>query len=145
MNPRQLRRESQHFCSLLEDGRAKYAKGRNYDAVEKLRKALAVGAKKLPRFDDNSLVKAHALLELGLEPPFTYVLNTLVSLLREAGINTQDLEKLTLRQLSRMAVQSHYPMDATPASELFDQEDADQALTTAKQVLSIIQALDQQA
>lgn len=66
MNPRQLRRESQHFCSLLEDGRAKYAKGRNYDAVEKLRKALAVGAKKLPRFDDNSLVKAHALLELGL-------------------------------------------------------------------------------
>ena len=86
-----------------------------------------------------------ALLELGLEPPFTYVLNTLVSLLREAGINTQDLEKLTLRQLSRMAVQSHYPMDATPASELFDQEDADQALTTAKQVLSIIQALDQQA
>ena len=41
MNPRQLRRESQHFCSLLEDGRAKYAKGRNYDAVEKLRKALA--------------------------------------------------------------------------------------------------------
>ena len=44
-----------------------------------------------------------------------------------------------------MAVQSRYPMDATPASELFDQEDAYQALTTAKQVLSIIQALDQQA
>ena len=86
-----------------------------------------------------------ALLELGLEPPFTHVLNTLVSQLQIAGINTQNLERLALRQLSRMAVQSSYPMDATPASELFDQEDADQALTTAKQVLAIIQALDQQA
>ena len=86
-----------------------------------------------------------ALLELGLEPPFTHVLNTLVSQLQDAGINTQNLERLALRQLSRMAVQSRYPMDATPASELFDQEDAYQALTTAKQVLSIIQALDQQA
>ena len=85
-----------------------------------------------------------ALLELGLEPPFTHVLNTLVSMLREAGINTQDLEKLTLRQLSRMAVQSRYPMDATPASELFDQEDADQALMTATDVITIVQTLDQQ-
>ena len=86
-----------------------------------------------------------ALLELGLEPPFTHVLNTLVSLLREAGINTQGPEKLTLRQLSRIAVQSRYPMDATPASELFDQEDANQALTTATDVINIVQALDQQA
>ena len=85
-----------------------------------------------------------ALLELGLEPPFTHVLNTLVSQLQDAGINTQNLERLALRQLSRMAVQSRYPLDATPASELFDQKDAGQALTTAKQVLSIIQALDQQ-
>ena len=86
-----------------------------------------------------------ALLELGLEPPFTHVLNTLVSQLQDAGINTQNLERLALRQLSRMAIQSRYPMDATPASELFDQEDADQALTTAKQVLATIHALDQQA
>ena len=86
-----------------------------------------------------------ALLELGLEPPFTHVLNTLVSQLQDAGINTQNLERLALRQLSSMAVQSRYPMDATPASELFDQDDADQALTTAKQVIATIQALDQQA
>ena len=85
-----------------------------------------------------------ALLELGLEPPFTHVLNTLVSQLQDAGINTQNLERLTLRQLSRMAVQSRYPMDATPASELFDQEDADQALMTATDVITIVQALDQQ-
>ena len=86
-----------------------------------------------------------ALLELGLEPPFTHVLNTLVLQLQDAGIDTQNLERLALRQLSRMAVQSRYPLDATPASELFDQEDADQALMTAKQVLATIQALDQQA
>jgi HEPN domain-containing protein len=85
-----------------------------------------------------------ALLELGLEPPFTHVLNTLVLQLQDAGINTQHLEGLALRQLSRMAVQSRYPMDATPASELFDQEDADQALTTATDVIKIVQALDQQ-
>ena len=86
-----------------------------------------------------------ALLELGLEPPFTHVLNTLVSQLQDAGINTQNLERLALRQLSRMAVQSRNPMDATPASELFDQEDADQALKTATDVITIVQALDQQA
>jgi len=85
------------------------------------------------------------LLELGLEPPFTHVLNTLVSQLQDAGINTQNLERLALRQLSRMAVQSRYPMDATLASELFDQEDADQALTTATDVITIVHALDQQA
>ena len=85
-----------------------------------------------------------ALLELGVEPPFTHVLNTLVKQLQEAGINTQNLERLALRQLSRMAVQSRYPMDATPASELFDQEDADQALTTATKVITTVQALDQQ-
>ena len=87
-----------------------------------------------------------ALLELGLglEPPFTHVLNTLVSQLQDAGINTQNLERLALRQLSRMAVQSRYPMDATPASELFDQEDANQALKTATDVITIVQTLDQQ-
>ena len=36
-------------------------------------------------------------------------------------------------------------MDATPASELFDQEDANQALKTATDVITIVQALDQQA
>ena len=86
-----------------------------------------------------------ALLELGLEPPFTHVLNTLVSQLQDAGIKTQTLERLALRQLSRMAVQSRYPLDATLASELFDQEDASQALTTATDVITIVQALDQQA
>jgi len=84
-----------------------------------------------------------ALLELGIEPPHTHVLNDLVRRLGEAGLATQTLEALPLRGLSRMAIQSRYPMDATPPSDLFDPSDADQALDTAKSVLAIVEALDQ--
>ena len=48
-----------------------------------------------------------------------------------------------LRSLSRMAIQSRYPMDATPPSELFDLAEADQALATAGEVLTMLKALDQ--
>jgi len=84
-----------------------------------------------------------ALLELGLEPPYTHVLNDLVQRLQQTGIETQDLEAPPLRSLSRMAIQSRYPMDATPPSELFDPDETDQALTTAREVLTILKALDQ--
>jgi HEPN domain-containing protein len=85
-----------------------------------------------------------ALLELGLEPPYTHVLNDLVQRLQQTGLETQDLEALPLRRLSRMAIQSRYPLDATPPSELFDPDETDQALTTAREVLTILKALDQQ-
>ena len=42
-----------------------------------------------------------------------------------------------------MAIQSRTPMDATPPSELFDPEEADRALTTAGEVLTMLKALDQ--
>jgi len=84
-----------------------------------------------------------ALLELGDEPPHTHVLNDLVKRLREAGLITDTLEALPLRSLSRMAIQSRYPMDATPPSELFDPADADQALETARELLTILKSLDQ--
>lgn len=64
--------------------------------------------------------------------------------LEAAGLNTGALQALPLRGLSRMAIQSRYPMDATPPSDLFDPGDADQALSTASQVLSILEALDQE-
>jgi len=86
-----------------------------------------------------------ALLELGDEPPHTHVLNDLVNRLKDAGLVTDSLEALPLRSLSRMAIQSRYPMDATPPSELFDPAEADQALDTAREVLSILKALDQNA
>ena len=55
-----------------------------------------------------------------------------------------DLAALSLRSLSRMAIQSRYPVDATPPSELFNPEEKDQAIATAREVLSILKALDQQ-
>ena len=55
-------------------------------------------------------------------------MNMLVSQLQDAGINTQNLERLAIGQHSHMAVQSRCPMGVTPASELLNQEDADQAL-----------------
>ena len=83
-----------------------------------------------------------ALLELGEEPPHTHVLNDLVSRLHQNGLDTRALEALPLRSLSRMAIQSRYPMDATPPSELFDPSEADQALATALGVLTLLKALD---
>ena len=83
-----------------------------------------------------------ALLELGIEPPHTHVLNDLVNQLEQAGLPVGELRQLPLRSLSRMAIQSRYPMDATPPSELFDPSDAEQALSTANQVIRILDALD---
>lgn len=84
-----------------------------------------------------------ALLELGIEPPHTHVLNDLVERLGPTGVNTQAFLGLPLRSLSRMAIQSRYPMDATPPSDLFDPGDADQALSTAREVLTLVETLDQ--
>ena len=84
-----------------------------------------------------------ALLELGVEPPHTHVLNDLVQRLSQAGVEVSAIEALPLRGLSRMAIQSRYPMDATPPSELFDRVDAEQAIQTARKVLSHVELLDQ--
>ena len=85
-----------------------------------------------------------ALLELGIEPPHTHVLNDLVQRLGDNGMNIEQLKALPLRGLSRMAIQSRYPLDATPPSDLFDPADAEQALATAAEVLDILEALDQE-
>lgn len=71
------------------------------------------------------------------------MLNDLVSRLQQNGLNTRALEALSLRSLSRMAMQSRCPMDATPPSELFDLAEANQALVTAGEVLTMLKALDQ--
>ena len=84
------------------------------------------------------------MLELGIEPPHTHVLNDLVQRLGDNSLNTAQLKTLPLRGLSRMAIQSRYPLDATPPSDLFDPTDAEQALATAADVLNILEALDQQ-
>ena len=84
-----------------------------------------------------------ALLELGIEPPHIHVLNHLLLRLEQAGLNVAELNTLPLRSLSRMAIQSRYPLDATPPAELFDPGDADQASNTAAAVIRILEALDQ--
>ena len=64
--------------------------------------------------------------------------------LGDNGLNIEQLKVPPLRGLSRMAIQSRYPLDATPPSDLFDPADAEQALATAADVLNILEALDQQ-
>ena len=91
---------------------------------------------------ENGLISA--LLELGLEPPHTHVLNDLTRRLKETGLETKDLEALSLRSLSWMAIQSRYPVDATPPSALFDPEETDQGIAMAREVRSSLKALDQQ-
>lgn len=83
-----------------------------------------------------------ALLELGIAPAHTPVLNDLVRRLEEAGLYITELSELPLRSLSRMAIQSRYPLDATRPSDLFDPSDADQALNISHQVLRIVEAFD---
>ena len=68
--------------------------------------------------------------------------NDLVGRLKQNRLDTRALEALPLRSLSRMAIQSRTPMDATLPSELFDLTEADQALVTAGEVLKMLKALD---
>ncbi len=83
-----------------------------------------------------------ALLELGLEPPHTHVLTDLTAALAASGLDVA-AQRLPLRRLSRMAISSRYPMDATPPSELFDRDETDQALDTATAVIRALRACDQ--
>ena len=83
-----------------------------------------------------------ALLELGIEPPHTHVLNDLVGRLDNERIEVTNLNALPLRGLSRMATQSRYPVDTTPPADLFDLADAEQAIKTASAVLDIVASFD---
>ena len=84
-----------------------------------------------------------AVLELGEEPSYTHVLSDLAAALARLGLDVSSIEQLPLRRLSRMAISSRYPMDATPPSELFDLQETDQALDTAAAVIQQLSAFDQ--
>ena len=83
-----------------------------------------------------------ALLELGIEPPHTHVLNHLVQRLDKEGMQVTNLNALPLRGLSRMAIQSRVPVDTTPPADLFDLADAEQAIKTAEAVLDVVACFD---
>jgi hypothetical protein len=57
---------SRKISKFRSSARQEYAKGRSFDAADLQKQVLELGSKNLPRFDEYSLVKAHALLELGL-------------------------------------------------------------------------------
>ena len=82
-----------------------------------------------------------ALLELGIEPPHTHVLNDLVGQLDKEGIEVINLNALPLRGLSRMAIQSRYPW--TPPRPLICLTWLmQQAIKTASAVLDIVASFD---
>ena len=84
-----------------------------------------------------------AVLELGEEPSHTHVLSDLTAALARLGLDVSSIEQLPLRRLSRMAISSRYPMDATPPSELFDLQETDQALDIAAAVIQQLCGFDQ--
>jgi HEPN domain-containing protein len=84
-----------------------------------------------------------AIVELGLEPPHSHVLDRLLALLIAQGLDGEPLATLPLRALTRMTVTSRYPLDDAPPVDLFDRADADQAITTAEAVLRWVEQLDQ--
>ena len=83
------------------------------------------------------------VLELGEEPSHAHVLSDLAAALARLGLDVSSIEQLPLRRLSRMAISSRYPMDATPPSELFDLQETDQALDTPAAVIEQLSAFDQ--
>ena len=69
------------------------------------------------------------ILELGAEPAYTHVLGELIKQLKQLGCNVEALHLLPLSSL-------------TPAAELFEPADANQAISTAAAVLELVEALD---
>lgn len=61
-----LHTNADQFCQMLLHARKEYSKGRSYEAVELQNEAIQFGEENLPRFNENSLVKAHALVDMGL-------------------------------------------------------------------------------
>ena len=76
-----------------------------------------------------------ALLELGIEPPHTHVLNDLVQQLENEESKVATLNALPLRGLNRIAIQSRSTVETTAPADLFDLSDAEQAIKTAEAVL----------
>lgn len=79
-----------------------------------------------------------AILELGAEPVHTHQLTELVHCLTTLGVPTEPLLNLRLKPLSRMATSTRYPDDATPPLERFDNQDAEDSINCAQEVLRIV-------
>ena len=99
-----------------------------------------LGVAKLTR--DNAYNCQACYFASQAEPAYTHVLGELIKQLKQLGCNVEALDSLPLSSLSRLAAASRYPIEATPAAELFEPADANQAISTAAAVLELVEALD---
>ena len=83
------------------------------------------------------------LLASGATPPYSHSLPRLVEMLGLNGLDAAPLKDLRLKQLSRMASESRYPLAEEAPMDLFDVHDSTPALATAGAVIAFVtQALN---
>ena len=64
----------------------------------------------------------------------------LVDSLESAGLDVQPLRELRLKALSRMNSETRYPSESEAPADRFDDQDSDQARSTAEHVLDFAKA-----
>ena len=137
--PREVHKKGDHARS----------RAATFDARPLLAPALAghdmglVSEAGMPAVADPGSSVVRAAHNLGIEVQVLAGPVSLMMALAASGLDVTELERLPLRRLSRMAITSRYPMDATPPSALFDRDETDQALDTAAAVIRLLRACDQ--
>ena len=76
------------------------------------------------------------MISLDALPPYSHVLDRLVDNLESAGLDVQPLRELRLKALSRMNSETRYPSDSEAPADRFDEQDSNEALSAAEQVLA---------
>jgi len=78
------------------------------------------------------------LIALGTLPPYSHSLDRLVDALSEQGIDTEPLQGLHLKALTRMNSETRYPRDDEAPVDRFDARDASMARDVSQQVLMFV-------
>jgi len=78
------------------------------------------------------------LIALGTLPPYSHSLDRLVDALSEQGIDTDPLQGLHLKALTRMNSETRYPRDDEAPVDRFDARDASLARDASQQVLLFV-------
>lgn len=78
------------------------------------------------------------LIALGTLPPYSHSLDRLVDALSEQGIDTECLQLLHLKALTRMNSETRYPRDDEAPVDRFDARDASMAREASQRVLLFV-------
>jgi len=78
------------------------------------------------------------LIALGTLPPYSHSLDRLVDALSEQGIDTERLQVLHLKALTRMNSETRYPRDDEAPVDRFDAQDASTAREASQRVLLFV-------